>query len=539
MSNEELSYAEQFAILQQEYCDELPDILKDIDDAWLSYCSGNNKHENFEELFGYIHRITGSAGTFGFPELSNSARSIEQALSKNIYTEKLAESLQQELQEKLYLLQKLGAQIPPQEQQNILVKKDSEQPLIYLFEDDQTYAKNLVLRLSHYGYEVLSFSDTQMIYAAIKEQIPDLFIIDVVVQDEQFGGLDFLNKIQSMKNLNVPIIICSSRTDFETRFRAVRAGADAYMVKPLDIDYVVNKIDDLLGRKPKRPYQIMIIDDDVNLAQHYKLVLRQAGMQVQITNRPRDVIAAMNDFPPDVILMDLYMPECSGFDLAKVIRQQQQFDSIPIVFLSTEFDTDKQLVAMRVGGDEFLTKPITDEHLETAVLIRAERARLLSELAMQDSLTGLLNHAKLKEQLALSVSRAQRSYQTFGFVMIDIDHFKAVNDNYGHMVGDRIIKSMAQLLRKRLRKNDVIGRYGGEEFAVIIDNCSHKDACTLINSIREDFSDQSFQNNEKEFNVTFSAGVAMYPDYTDAEALNQAADEALYRAKNSGRNKVE
>ena len=542
MSTDELSYAEQLALLQQEYCSELPDRLQEIEDAWSSYQSSGWEQEGLKQLHYYIHRIVGSAATFGFLQLSESTRSIEQILKKQVQPGTIpTKELQQKLSKQVSLLQQQAKKNTVDVELNSFIQKtaknDSEQPLIYLLEDDQSYAKKLVLQLSTYSYEIQVFFNTQSILDATRKQAPDLYIIDIVLQNEQLGGSDFLKKIRTEEKLDAPVIIHSSRTDFEARLSAVHAGADAYMVKPLDVDLIVSKIDDLLERKLKRPYQILLVDDDVSLSRHYALVLGQAGMQVQIVNRPQDVIAVMQEILPDIILMDLYMPECSGVDLAKVIRQQQQFDSVPIIFLSTEGDIDRQLFAMRMGGDEFLTKPITDDHLLTAVMIRASRARLLTELTTQDSLTGLLNHARLKEQLVNVVSRAQRTSSSFGFVMIDIDHFKAVNDNYGHMIGDRVIKNMSQLLRKRLRKNDVIGRYGGEEFAVILDDCSREDAFTLINSIREDFASQVF-HSKKDFNVTFSAGIAMYPDYINAEDLNQEADEALYRAKDSGRNRV-
>jgi len=542
MSTDELPYAEQLTLLQQEYCSELPDRLQEIEDAWSSYQSSGWEQVELKQLHFYIHRIVGSAATFGFSQLSESTQSIEQTLIKQIQPRTIpTKELQQKLSEQISLLQQQAKPNSVDVELNSLIKKtekkDSEQPLIYLLEDDQSLAKKLALQLSTYGYEIQVFFNTQSILDATRKQVPDLYIVDIALQKEQLGGPDFLKKIRTQEKLDTPVIVHSSRTDFEARLSAVHAGADAYMVKPLDVDFIVSKIDHLLGRELKRPYQILLVDDDVSLARHYALVLGQAGMQVQIVNRPQDVIAAMEENFPDIFLMDLYMPECSGIDLAKVIRQQQQFDSIPIIFLSTEGDIDRQLFAMRMGGDEFLTKPITDDHLLTAVSIRAARARLLAELMTQDSLTGLLNHARLKEQLVNAVSRAQRTSSSFGFVMIDIDHFKAVNDNYGHMIGDRVIKSMAQILRKRLRKYDVIGRYGGEEFAVILDNCSRDDAFTLINSIREDFASQVF-HSKKDFNVTFSAGIAMYPDYINAENLNQAADEALYRAKDSGRNRV-
>ena len=161
---------------------------------------------------------------------------------------------------------------------------------------------------------------------------------------------------------------------------------------------------------------------------------------------------------------------------------------------------------------------------------------------IQDSLTGLLNHTRVLEQLDLEIARASRENEDLSFVMIDIDHFKAVNDQYGHPIGDRVIRSLARLLKQRLRKSDSIGRYGGEEFAVILPKTDPKMAGALINEIRESFSKIQHKSNSEElpeFTCTFSAGVAHITEKLNSvDSLCQAADKALYAAKHSGRNCV-
>jgi len=137
------------------------------------------------------------------------------------------------------------------------------------------------------------------------------------------------------------------------------------------------------------------------------------------------------EFTPDLILIDLYMPECNGTDLAKVIRQLDAFVSIPIVFLSAESNLDKQLFAMGLGGDDFLTKPIQSQHLISSVTSRIRRSRMLRSFMVRDSLTGLLNHTAIKDLLDGEVAGAIRQKKPLSFAMIDIDHFKQINDSYG------------------------------------------------------------------------------------------------------------
>jgi len=156
----------------------------------------------------------------------------------------------------------------------------------------------------------------------------------------------------------------------------------------------------------------------------------------------------------------------------------------------------------------------------------------------RDSLTGLLNHSNLKEQLIRELLRAKRIGAGLCFAMIDLDNFKNVNDTYGHLTGDKVLKTLSKMLQERLRRTDIIGRYGGEEFGVILLNTSVDNAEPIFNEIRENFSQIRHQAEEGEFFVTFSCGVACYPGYTDEGDFTAAADKALYEAKNLGRNRV-
>ncbi len=232
------------------------------------------------------------------------------------------------------------------------------------------------------------------------------------------------------------------------------------------------------------------------------------------------------------------MPTCTGMELASVIRQIEAFVGLPIVFLSAETDRDKQLAAVGLGGDDFLVKPIKPEHLISAVVSRTERYRKLRSVMMRDGLTGLFNHSSITDRLEQEAARARRQQIPLSVVMIDIDHFKQVNDTYGHPVGDRVIKSLARLLTQRLRVTDIVGRYGGEEFLVILPDTAAEQALSLVDKLREAFSQLLQHAGGKRFFTTCSVGVASHPTWTEPAALKEAADQALYQAKRGGRNRV-
>jgi diguanylate cyclase (GGDEF)-like protein len=334
------------------------------------------------------------------------------------------------------------------------------------------------------------------------------------------------------------VIVVASHGDLESRLRAARAGAAAYFVNPISTVALIDKLDALAARSIEQPYRILIVDDDPITAGFFAEALHQAHMHTVEVNDPLKVMQPLAEFRPDMILMDLYMPSCSGLDLAAVIRQQEEYVGIPIVFLSAEDNMDTQLEALRLGGDDYLVKPITPDHLISAVTSRVLRSRTLRGFMVRDSLTGLYNHTTTKEHLEIELARARRNQSRLAFAIIDLDRFKLVNDNYGHATGDRVLKSLARLLRERLRRTDIIGRYGGEEFAVVLSGTDGPTAAVVLDQIRAGMMQIRQQADDEFFSVTFSCGIACFSDYPDASKLTEAADKALYVAKRGGRNRV-
>ncbi|OOY42619.1 hypothetical protein BOV94_05040, partial [Solemya velum gill symbiont] len=299
---------------------------------------------------------------------------------------------------------------------------------------------------------------------------------------------------------------------------------------------LIIRVDQLIGGGS---YNILVVEDTILLAQHYAAVLEAAGMQVEIVSDPMQLLDVLPEFNPDLILMDIYMPGCTGVEASQIIRQHIAYCNLPIVYLSTESALERQLEALRVGGDDFLHKTISDEHLVEAIRIRAKRFRALAMLMNRDGLTGLFNHINLKLLLEREISQTLRRDSPLSFVMLDIDHFKLVNDQYGHPVGDQVIKSLARLLSQRLRSGDIAARYGGEEFAVILPDTPAEAAKTLIDGLRQEFAKVSYVHEDGEFTSTFSAGISTSPPYQEMESLIAAADGALYQAKHNGRNRVD
>lgn len=537
--------------LRAEYAQHLPARISEIETVWHTLRAEWNAEE-FTRFIRGAHSLAGSGATYGFPRVSQSARALER------YAKQLEASVAPTPEHAAQIELLLGhlcasALDTPNDLDNESVEMEdaptvemsitemSDAPLprvVWVYEPDADLARDIQAQLGLFGYQ------TQVHCALptpqeLGENGLRALLLDWDAARSNFATAE-LDALQEKRQSNpaLPFLFFATRDDLAARLDAVRHGATAYLVKPLVMTSLVETLEDQVGGRKDDAYRILIVEDDQTVAAYYANVLQQAGMLTQVVTNPLRAQSTLVEFRPDLILTDIYMPDMNGLELAAVLRQQEAYVSIPIVFLSSETDVEKQLSAMLLGGDDFLLKPIQAGHLVASVTSRVRRARVLRSLAERDSLTGLLNHTRFKELLAIQIARALRAQTQLAFVMLDIDRFKAVNDSYGHPTGDRVIKSLARLLQERLRGTDVLGRYGGEEFSLVLPGADGAAAWSVMEEIRAAFSEIRHQSGGKEFRVTFSAGVSTLPPCMDAATLSEAADRALYQAKRGGRNQV-
>ncbi|OHC24137.1 MAG: diguanylate cyclase [Pseudomonadales bacterium RIFCSPHIGHO2_02_FULL_60_43] len=499
--------------------------------------------QHLQSLRDQLHKLAGAAGTFGFSSLGQRARELEQEADQWLET---LQKEQQSLQDFSHSLQQLALQQfqaeRGQEAATRAVKPprpNSSARRIYILEDQLAIGENMRLTLNNFGYHAEHFSHIADLDHALQQQLPDALIVDVNLPDESLTGLEYAASLQQRLDEPLPLLVITTQDDFATYLEAVRVGAMGFFTKPVDIPQLENRLERCFAQQQGEPYRVLIIDDDRELASRFSLILRGANMLVEMLHEPADIFARMRSFNPEVVLLDVSMPGCTGPELAQIIRMNDDWLRVPIVYLSAETDINRQMNALIKAGDDFVTKPISDNALVAAVFSRAQRARLLSNALSRDSLTGLLKHADIKEQAAVELERAQRSGKPASVAMLDIDFFKKVNDSYGHAAGDNVIRALANLLRQRLRRIDSLGRYGGEEFLVVLPDCPPDQALRILDEIRQRFADLHFIADGQQFSVTLSAGIASTDDApASADDLLDKADRALYTAKHGGRNQV-
>lgn len=421
----------------------------------------------------------------------------------------------------------------------IVHKVQSKDRLVYMVTRDQLFVVFISQQIEHFGYFVQHVRDFKSLANAIADHISVAVLVDIPSLERGLPGTDVFQEIVEFQQTSIPLIFFSDVDSQEVRLRAIRSGGTAFFTKPVNIISLIDKLDALNKDLSTDPYRVLIIEDQQSVASYYQMVLNMSGMNAQIATDPDVVIQHVYEFHPDLILIDLHMPGVSGAELARVIRQIDEFVSIPIVFLSNEEDFAKRMEALDLGGDDFLTKPIRATHLVAVVRSRLERLKTLRTYMVRDGLTSLLNHTTFRNILAQEVNRARRQNAKLALAMMDIDYFKTVNDTYGHAAGDSVLKSLSRLLMQRLRGSDIIGRYGGEEFVALLLDAEAEQAYRIMDEIRQHFSEMEFYpNKSSSLSVTFSCGIATFPEFSNEKLVSDAADQALYAAKGKGRNQI-
>lgn len=578
MANKANEVARGLDKLKADYRYKLPGRLAEIASLWADIQSAGWQGAVARQIHTACHHLAGTGQIFGYASITVDARRVEQLLNIIFDRDDPASSAQQaSLDTAIQTLVAEGrmpdsrpkrpklvvqssesaaaASVPPSDSE-VQAKRQSFEPAaaltslvqplsilpIYVVDDDMAFADYLTLELALQGYDaraVYSLADLDE-QLAESTQAPGAILMDVIFPDATTGGIDLINRYREEQILKAPVIFMSASDSFDMRLEIVRAGGEAFFVKPFDVSVVLEKLETLVGDTNPDPLRILLLDDDEFGLEVFCEVLESVGLETRGITEPTQIIENVLEFNPDLVILDMHMPKVNGMEVAQVLRQHDSCSDLPLLFLSAETNPRIREAALNIGVDDFLTKPVSHEYLISAVANRAQRARAATAKMSRDSLTRLLVHNEIKNKLADELSLAVRHSRNLCYLILDLDKFKEVNDTHGHLTGDNVIKSLAGLLRRSFRRSDVLGRYGGEEFVVIMPETSAEDAAIVLDRVRQEFSEISHRSElgHEAFFTTFSAGISCYPDFTDSNELQTRADLALYEAKNTGRNKI-
>jgi two-component system, cell cycle response regulator len=306
-----------------------------------------------------------------------------------------------------------------------------------------------------------------------------------------------------------------------------------------------------------RQDRILVVDDHPDNVEIINARLSSRGFTVETATNGQEALDQVMANPPHLILLDVMMPLMDGYEVARRIKTDESLPFIPIILVTARDSTADKVEGLDAGADDYLTKPINFPELEARVrsMLRIKRLqdeldqknreleianKRLRRLSITDGLTELFNHRHMHELLHEEFERTKRSSEPLAVVMLDLDRFKQVNDNYGHPTGDVILYETARILRETAREIDMVGRYGGEEFIVILPGTDEEAAAQFAERIRQAVAEHVYRDEANEVRMTVSGGVASYPGegVGHPDMLIKRADEALYNSKTTGRDRI-
>jgi two-component system cell cycle response regulator len=449
--------------------------------------------------------------------------------------------------------------------------------LVLVVDDVPANVKLLEVKLSNEYYDVVTAKDGFEAISQAKQHKPDLILLDVMMPG--MDGFETCRKIKEDPDIShIPIVMVTALSEVADRVRGLEAGADDFLTKPINDIALFARVKSLVRIKvlldelrlrdqtglqmgvlsegqntftqDVSGTRILVIDDDVV---QLKRLTERLGQDyvVEGVSKPEGAnsIAANGNF--DLIIVSTQLADTDGLRLASHFKSQEETRSVPILMLVDEDDTRVMLKGLEFGVNDYIVMPVDYNEMAARVKTQIRRKKYQDALksnyqqtisrAITDSLTGLYNRHYLNAHLDNLVRQALNNNKPLSLVIMDVDHFKMVNDTYGHDIGDQVLKQIADMIIKSIRSADLGARFGGEEFVVLMPETDAQQASDAAERIRGTVERTPMKVTHEigQLNKTVSIGVAFLNEMGDSgQALLKRADEALYKAKNSGRNRV-
>ena len=537
----EVNEVDRHVAMKFRYAQILPSRATQLAEAIASIQVEPYNQKQLTEAFRLAHNLKGSARSCGFRNIGDLSEQVERILI-GMLNGNCAKNITNQVSEQIDSIQMhaMAAHLkysthPEAEKHHENCKDDATKTLILVVSGGRSLENSA--DENNQWLKILQVDSFDKGLKVAREKPIDAVLIDLGLESRE-SALRFAERIRELHgNENLPLgFLSSGRND--DHLEATRAGGSLVIPKPIASNHIVKAATYLSSiRQGGRP-RILIVDDDSDFTQIISSMLLSHGMQIRCLHEPSELLHVLQEFTPDLILLDVMMPVINGFDLCKQLRSMPRWQDTPIVFLTAHSGVDARINAFDAGADDYLPKPVIEMELVSRLKIRLERARLIKERADRDLLTGLLSRRALSEQVTALLAKSTRHHFKFCLSLVDVDHFKKVNDLYGHHAGDQVLSELGKLLSRRFRVEDIRGRWGGEEFALAFPHATSDVMRASLGRVLEEFRSKTFGDTE-EFHVSFSAGMATYPDDgTSFKELLQVADERLYLAKEAGRNTI-
>ncbi|MCC6751658.1 MAG: diguanylate cyclase [Deltaproteobacteria bacterium] len=516
----------------------LPERLAVLEQAAEALGLGPLEPQLGERALRQAHSLAGSLGTFGLPEGTALARQMEQLLRAGPGPTERARLLELvgKVRREIGRGRRNGAVEPrrPAAAFSSIVPQS-----VLVVDDDETAAELLVAEATSRQMFARAARGSEEARHAIARERPDVVVLDLHLTEGLPEALELLRELAAAKP-PIPVLALTASGHLSARVEATRLGVQRFLQKPLAPGQVLDEVSAVHAGQQPAANRVLVVDDDPAILSVVRGLLESYGVKITTLADPMRFWEVFTDVAPDLVVLDVTMPEVSGIDLCRVLRADPSSRSIPILFLTANEEGKTVREAFAAGADDVISKPIVAGELVTRVTGRLRRLQVLRAVSDTDPLTGAANRRRGRDLLQRYLGLARRHGQPMALCLLDLDHFKSVNDRFGHAAGDQVLQRLAELLRSSLRSEDVVARWGGEEFLVGLYPATKEQAAVRLEHALDDLSaEHFFAPDGTTFSVTFSAGVAQFPaDGADLSSLYAVADRALYAAKDAGRARV-
>ena len=366
--------------LKNDFILALPQRMYTMESACKALFKEPDSLATLTSLHGVVGAFVAQSSAAGAVQLSMAARMLERLLDEALQApSSFDKGRQQDFNHHLQRFLMLARQWQQGERaDNGDSASEIDNTVLYIF-SEQVSSLGELMSLASCGYRLYQFATLSELLLNRDATPPDAVILDVSFVDSE--------KLECLHGLTEPLIIISEQSDIQSRLAAVRIGATRFFSKPIDMGKLKVALDGLTSRVPTKPYRVLIVEDEPSVAECYAAILRTIDIEVECLFDPLNIFERLEAFEPELILMDIMMPGCDGLELAAVIRQDDNYNQVPVVFLSGDDDVGKRLAAMNLGGDEFVSKPADTNYLKSVVLARVKRKRSVEGLNQELQLT--------------------------------------------------------------------------------------------------------------------------------------------------------
>ena len=534
--------------INAHYLEKLPEKLDQIESLWNKLRYFNWSADGLSVLYTIVHTLAGNGKTFGFPQASEYAKKIAEQLHVYMNNGEIPNTTQQNEISKLieqltksseYSQQSIVAEHSIEIKLETSLQRHSQS--IYIVDDDEHIADFLSAQLEAVGYQVESFYTVHSAIQRIKDAVPSALIMDIMFPGEKnMYGILASEQIHEIAGKHIPTIFISARSDLTARLGALRAKGNAYFNKPIDPEKLISKLDNLILSKTYFG-RIAIIDDDELVSERNSIILRKYHYETLVVNHPLHALQEIQKFNPDLILMDVHMPDINGLELAQIIKQDDAYLTTPILFLSADKSEAVKQASMTISGDVFLSKDITQNELLRKIHTRLVASSLIKaqikEISKKDLVTGLVTRKYFFSLLEKSIAEATDNTVLY-LMHISIDHFDYISKQIGLLHLDDFAQYLIDTVSHFLKSADIACHLTDQSIAIL---CSED--LTTVNSISgkiiKAVAEKPFKHSDTHTECSVSIGITQINSTsTTSEQVITQVEQAVAQAQSQGGNQA-